>query len=102
MQFNAYVQAHPSTDVTVIDLLHGRHSLTPMWKQVEIFGQVISNISRQNPAGIHIIGYSQGGLICRGIIESIPDLKVSTFVSLSSPQGGQYGGKILKIALKRK
>jgi hypothetical protein len=26
------------------------------------------------------------------MIETFPDLNVATFVSLSSPQGGQYGG----------
>ena len=84
---------HPSTNVTIIDMLHGIHSLDPMWKQVEKFGKAISDINRENPGGIHIIGYSQGGLICRGIIESMSELKVKTFVSLSSPQAGQYGGK---------
>ena len=80
--------------MTVIDLLHGSKSLDPMWKQVEAFGYVVRQISLANPEGIHIIGYSQGGLISRGIIESIPGLNVKTFVSLSSPQGGQYGGNV--------
>ena len=77
----------------MIDLLHGRHSLAPMWDQVEAFGNVVRQISRENPGGVNLVCYSQGGLICRGIIESMGDIDVSTFVSLSSPQGGQYGGK---------
>lgn len=40
-------------------------------------------------------GYSQGGLIARGIIQTFPNVSVSTFISLSSPQAGQYGGKII-------
>lgn len=41
-----------------------------------------------------IIGYSQGGLIVRGMLETYGDKhNVKTFVSLSSPQGGQFGGK---------
>lgn len=40
-----------------------------------------------------IIGYSQGGLIARGMIEDFGvEHNVKTFVSLSSPQGGQFGG----------
>ena len=85
-------QAHPGTNTTIIDILHGRHSLAPMWDQVEAFGAVVRQINAANPDGIHLLCYSQGGLICRGIIESMSDLNVSTFVSLSSPQGGQYGG----------
>ena len=65
-----------------------------MWDQVAAFGAVARQISRDNPGGIHLLCYSQGGLICRGMIESISDLNVATFVSLSSPQGGQYGGKL--------
>lgn len=45
-----------------------------------------------NPNKI-FIGYSQGGLIARGILEVCGNVhNVKTFVSLSSPQGGQYGG----------
>jgi hypothetical protein len=36
-------------------------------------------------------GYSQGGLIGRGILEQFSDHNVDTFISLSSPQAGQYG-----------
>jgi palmitoyl-protein thioesterase len=82
-----------------------------MWDQVELFGAVARQISKENPEGIHLLCYSQGkwklwseflikiiilysegGLVCRGMIENFSDLNVLTFVSLSSPQGGQYGG----------
>lgn len=40
-----------------------------------------------------ILGYSQGGLIARGMLEMCGDRhNVKTFISLSSPQGGQFGG----------
>ena len=67
-----------------------------MWEQVEAFGAVAQQVSNENPGGIHLLCYSQGGLVCRGIIETMPDLNVSTFVSLSSPQAGQYGGMFTK------
>ena len=35
-----------------------------------------------------------GGLVCRGILEQFSEAKVNTFISLSSPQAGQFGGKI--------
>lgn len=33
-----------------------------------------------------------GGLICRGILSTLSDHNVQSFISLSSPQAGQYGG----------
>jgi hypothetical protein len=39
------------------------------------------------------IGYSQGGLVSRAILEKNPEHNVQTFISLSSPQAGQYGSK---------
>lgn len=39
-----------------------------------------------------------GGLVCRGFLEAFPDHNVKTFISLSSPQAGQFGGKIAFIA----
>ena len=63
-----------------------------MWEQVDKFGEVVKQINKENPNGVHLLCYSQGGLICRGIVETFSVLNVRTFVSLSSPQGGQYGG----------
>lgn len=42
------------------------------------------------------LGYSQGGLLARAILETFPDHGVHNFISLSSPQGGQYGSKPTK------
>lgn len=33
-----------------------------------------------------------GGLTCRGVLETTPNHTVKNFISLSSPQGGQFGG----------
>lgn len=33
-----------------------------------------------------------GGLVCRGILSTLSDHNVHSFISLSSPQAGQYGG----------
>ncbi|XP_073941384.1 palmitoyl-protein thioesterase 2 isoform X2 [Choristoneura fumiferana] len=68
-----------------------------MWHQVLEIGQDVANISLQHPEGINLIGYSQGGLIARGIIQTFPNVSVSTFISLSSPQAGQYGAGFLHL-----
>ena len=72
-----------------------------MWRQVAAFGKVVQQINADHPDGIHLIGYSQGGLVCRGIVEAIPGLNISTFVSLSSPQGGQYGDSFLRLIFSK-
>jgi len=82
---------HPGTNVTVINLYHGWQSLAPLWKQVEKFGQVVAQISAESKGSINVIGYSQGGLVARGILSTFSNLTVDTFISLSAPQLGQYG-----------
>ncbi|OWK49452.1 Lysosomal thioesterase PPT2, partial [Lonchura striata] len=41
--------------------------------------------------GVHLLGYSQGGLICRALLATTPDHNVQSFISLAAPQMGQYG-----------
>ncbi|KAK3558074.1 hypothetical protein QTP86_007316 [Hemibagrus guttatus] len=66
-------------------------SLQPLWKQVEGFKEAIYPIMQNAADGVHLLCYSQGGLICRGILSTLNDHNVHSFISLSSPQSGQYG-----------
>lgn len=84
-------ESHPGTNVSVIDLFDRSSSLQPLWKQVEGFKEAIYPIMQNAEDGVNFICYSQGGLICRGILSTLPDHNVHSFISLSSPQGGQYG-----------
>ncbi|XP_046874803.1 lysosomal thioesterase PPT2 [Hypomesus transpacificus] len=84
-------QSHPGTNVSVIDLYDHSASLQPLWTQVEGFKAAIYPILQNAEDGVHFICYSQGGLICRGILSTLPNHKVHSFISLSSPQAGQYG-----------
>jgi len=89
-------EVHEGTKVTIIDKLHGWSSMTPLWYQVRSFERALRPIVDSHPEGIHLIGFSQGGLVARALVQSMPDHNVRTFISLSSPQGGQYGDKFLK------
>ncbi|XP_044124427.1 LOW QUALITY PROTEIN: lysosomal thioesterase PPT2 [Bufo gargarizans] len=85
-------KSHPGTNISVLDLFDHRASLQPLWKQVMGFREAIYPIMQNaGKDGVHLLCYSQGGLICRGLLETIPDHNVDTFISLSSPQMGQYG-----------
>ncbi|KAF7653591.1 hypothetical protein LDENG_00081040 [Lucifuga dentata] len=82
---------HPGTEVSVIDLFDHLSSLEPMWKQVYGFRKAIYPIMQKAPDGIHLLCFSQGGLLCRALLSTTPDHNVHSFISLSSPQAGQYG-----------
>ncbi|KAK6619073.1 hypothetical protein RUM44_003455 [Polyplax serrata] len=90
-------EVHPNTEVVICDYFNGLGSLEPMWSQVNKIGQDLMAFSSKHPEGIHLIGYSQGGLIARGILENFSNHNVKTFISLSSPQAGQYGTKFLHL-----
>lgn len=83
-------KAHPGTNITSVDAYNGMHSLDPMWKQVDDITKIVKPIMDNSPGGVHLICYSQGGLICRGLL-SLLQHNVDTFIALSSPLAGQYG-----------
>ncbi|KAL4126870.1 hypothetical protein QTP88_011071 [Uroleucon formosanum] len=87
-------ELHPGTKTYVIDRFCGLASLEPLWRQTRLLADDLLKICSLHPEGVHVIGYSQGGLIARGMIEEYgSEHNVRTFVSLSSPQGGQYGAE---------
>ncbi|KAM9852362.1 lysosomal thioesterase PPT2-like [Aulostomus maculatus] len=84
-------KVHPGTEVTVVDLYNFLASLKPLWWQVQGFRKAIEPIMKKAPDGIHLLCFSQGGLICRALLSTTPDHNVHSFISLSSPLAGQYG-----------
>ncbi|XP_049440352.1 lysosomal thioesterase PPT2-A-like [Epinephelus fuscoguttatus] len=84
-------KVHPGTEVTVIDLYNNLESLKPLWTQVQGIRKVFDPIVQNAPDGVHLLCYSQGGLICRALLSMVPNHNVDTFISLSSPLAGQYG-----------
>ncbi|XP_049871804.1 lysosomal thioesterase PPT2 homolog [Pectinophora gossypiella] len=90
-------EKHPGTKIYNVNRFESWSSLETMWHQVLEIGLDIANISSMHPEGINLVGYSQGGLLARGIVQTFPNLTVSTFISLSSPQAGQYGAGFLHL-----
>ncbi|EDV98822.1 lysosomal thioesterase PPT2 homolog [Drosophila grimshawi] len=88
---------HPGTVVYNCDEFPGWYSLENAWRQVAQIRDYIDRIGKLHPDGFIVLGYSQGGLLARAAIQSLPDHKVTTFISLSSPQAGQYGTSFLHL-----
>ncbi|KAL5012554.1 hypothetical protein ScPMuIL_011105 [Solemya velum] len=82
-------KSHPGTKLTAINDYDALSSLWPMDAQVSGFEAKVKTLL-SNPKGVHLICFSQGGLVCRGLLSKFPH-NVDTFISLSSPQAGQYG-----------
>lgn len=77
----------------IIDKWANWQSLENALSQIDSFFDDFDAIFKKHPDGIHVLGYSQGGLLARGLIQFYNNHKVKKFISLSSPQGGQFGCK---------
>ncbi|XP_061676460.1 lysosomal thioesterase PPT2-like isoform X2 [Syngnathoides biaculeatus] len=84
-------ETHPGTEVIVLDLYKHMSSLRPLWKQVKDFHRAIEPIMKKARDGVHLLCFSQGGLICRALLSTTPDHNVHNLIALSSPLAGQYG-----------
>uniref|UniRef100_A0A3P8U8Z4 palmitoyl-CoA hydrolase n=1 Tax=Amphiprion percula TaxID=161767 RepID=A0A3P8U8Z4_AMPPE len=84
-------KAHPGTEVTTIDIYDDKASVAPLWVQIEGFSDKLTSIMNKSPSGVHLLCFSQGGVICRALLSTIPNHNVHTFIALSSPLAGQYG-----------
>ncbi|XP_035991399.1 lysosomal thioesterase PPT2 [Fundulus heteroclitus] len=84
-------KVHPGTEVHTISLYNNLESLKPLWMQVRDFKKAIKEIMNKSPKGVHLLCFSQGGVICRAVLSTSPNHNVHTFISLSSPLAGQYG-----------
>ncbi|KAH3798351.1 hypothetical protein DPMN_151950 [Dreissena polymorpha] len=83
-------EEHSSTETLSIDAYNNADSAVNLMQQIQDIAQILQAYMNSHPGGINLICYSQGGLICRGVLEHIQH-NVDTFISLSSPQAGQFG-----------
>ncbi|XP_039969515.1 lysosomal thioesterase PPT2 homolog isoform X1 [Bactrocera tryoni] len=95
--FEEIEKAHPDTKIYNFDKYDGWSSLENTWRQVLEFRSFLEVIGRKYPDGINVVGYSQGGLIARAAIQTLPFHKINNFISLSSPQAGQFGANFLHL-----
>ena len=111
--------ALPGVEVYNIDGFNNFESIANMWKQLEGIRAKMIPIFEKHPDGVNMICYSQGlspakiilridssatfsiagGLTCRGVLQTAPNHSVKTFILLSSPQAGQFGGLLCSIMM---
>ncbi|XP_056632021.1 lysosomal thioesterase PPT2 homolog [Diorhabda sublineata] len=94
---NCIEEKHPGTIVYNIDKFGGWSSLDNMWYQVKQVSQIITNITTNHSEGVNFLGYSQGALLGRTILQANPNHTIHRYISLSGPQGGQYGTQFLHL-----
>ena len=88
---------YPGTLVTSLALFEGNpdswdHDLEEQIQGViDAIHKTVGANPRAYEDGYDLICKSQGGLICRCVIEEMDDHNVSTFISLAGPQLGVFG-----------
>jgi len=88
----------PIKDIHLLNEYNYAHSLVEMNEQVKYILPNVKAIAA-NYDHIIAIGYSQGGLIWRAMIEEWDGHNVDIFISLASPQGGVFGVPTLAAQL---
>lgn len=84
---------HPGTETYPIAMYE---DMPGSWVDLNVQVTKISAYIRktadeQQMSGYHLVCHSQGGILCRAIIEDMDDHRVHSFVSLAGPQMGVYG-----------
>jgi len=88
--FKTFIEKETGIPVHLINRYNYLSSLSPLKYQAENILEDVKVIAAQYDQVI-AVGYSQGGLIWRSMIEMWDDHNVVLFISLASPQHGVYG-----------
>ena len=81
---------HPGTPVTAVSAFSNEDSLAPMWTQARQIANILRPLLTNSSLQTLAVCYSQGGLVCRGVLSLLPH-NVHTLVVLSSPLAGEFG-----------
>jgi len=83
--------AHAGTTVISLNVFNWLYSMEGMWKQVAGVISAIQALPAEFNDGYHCIGFSQGTLILRAVVETWSDHKCINMITLSGPLMGQFG-----------
>jgi len=87
-------EAHPGQYMNSINLFNGdTNSTKPMYEQVAGVIAYIENATQADGLSqYHLVCHSQGGLVCRAVLEMFNGHNVSNFVSMAGVGNGFFGG----------
>ena len=88
--FKKFIESETGIPVHLINRYNFLSSLSPIKYQAQDILEDVKKIAAQYDQVI-AVGYSQGGIIWRTMIENWDDHNVVLFISLASPQHGVYG-----------
>lgn len=80
----------PDMPTFSIDAFNFDWSVVSLKAQVPVFVRKLKNITDQY-GQVNLLGYSQGALIARGVVEMGNNPNLHNFISLAAPGLGQYG-----------
>lgn len=81
----------PNAKISMINIFTYMSSFTDCQTQTQALIREVRLRSKETPYGITLICYSQGGILCRALLEEMDDHRVHTFISLAGPLAGQFG-----------
>jgi pimeloyl-ACP methyl ester carboxylesterase len=80
--------AHPGQVVYSLDLFNGVDSFVPVWDQLPLILETVRNVTQGFDDGFNLMCHSQGGIICRALVEAFDDHNIKSFISLAGVQQG--------------
>ena len=83
-------KTHPGQELHALDVFSHAVSFLPIWDQVPHIATVLRSLTAGYDS-YHLVCHSQGGIVCRALVETMSDHKVSKFVSLAGVQQGVRG-----------
>ena len=90
--FNSMVDklttSHPGQTILPLDVFSHAASFLPLWHQIPHITDVVRNLTKDFTGGYHLVCHSQGGIVCRALVETMADHAVQNLVSLAGVQQG--------------
>jgi pimeloyl-ACP methyl ester carboxylesterase len=77
---------HPGQFLQALDVYNDAASLLPIWEQMPLILDTFRNVTKDLDS-YNIVCHSQGGIICRALVESL-EHNVKSFISLAGVQQG--------------
>ncbi|CAH0384253.1 unnamed protein product [Bemisia tabaci] len=94
------LERYPGTPIHNSNAYSNSFSYVPLSSQIEgHLGEEFLKFNHQYPNGFHLICYSQGGLLCKGLVQIYHNHSVKNFINISPPLAGYYGTLLFNLTV---